>query len=205
MRCSQSGLIVHSKSAWLSPMHLVSKPDGSIRITIDYRKLNAVTVKDAFPLPNIQHIFLQLTGARVFSKLDLSSGYYQIKMEPSSQQYTAFGCEFGLFEFTVMSMGLTNACATFQRMVHTIFLKEIGVFVIVYIDDILVFSKTIDEHLAHLSVVIGLLNKYGLKVKTSQVRVVPQQHQVPWSRSFPKARSSHAPRKPTLSFSTVYR
>ena len=160
-----AGLIVKSNSPWLSPVHVVGKSDGSVRITIDYRRLNSVTVKDAYPLPNINGLFARLSSACIFSKIDLSSGYYQIRMDRNSTKYTAFGCEFGLYEYRVMPMGLCNACATFQRAMNQIFADYIGHFVLIYLDDILVYSSNLNDHLKHLELVCDRLKKFGLKVK----------------------------------------
>ncbi len=109
-----NGLIVPSESDWASATKLVQKADGSMRITIDFRKLNARTLKDAYPIPVISTILSLLSKAKYYTKLDLMSGYYQIPLDKASRKYTAFRCEMGLFEFTVMPMGLTNATATFQ-------------------------------------------------------------------------------------------
>ena len=141
----QARLISHSKSDWLSPINIVIKKDGSIRLTIDYRKLNERTVKDAFPVPNIHDLLGKLTEAKIFSKFDLSSGYFQIQMNPDASRFTAFGCELGLFEFNVMPMGLSNSMSTFNRLLTTIFGEYLGKFIIIYVDDILIFSRTIEE------------------------------------------------------------
>jgi hypothetical protein len=108
-RNDEWGMLVESRSAWNSPINLVGKKDGSTRITFDYRKLNNITIKDAYPLPNIKEIFPRLAKATYFTKLDLSSGYYHVKLEPESRKYTAFGSEFGFYEYTVMPMGLKRS------------------------------------------------------------------------------------------------
>ena len=105
-----AGMIIDSKSPWSSPVRLVRKKDGTIRVCVDFRKLNNVTKKDAYPIPKIEDLFTYLATAKVFSTIDLASGYYQIKMEEESRQYTAFSCDFGFYEYTVLPMGLTNAC-----------------------------------------------------------------------------------------------
>ena len=168
----QNWLLSPSESDWRSPTNLVAKPDGGIRLTIDYKKLNAVTVKDAYPLPNISELYVLLSKAKIFSKFDLASGYYQIKLEPESRKYTAFGCEFGLFEFNVLSMGLTNAVATFARIMNELLKDFIGVFVLVYIDDILIYSASIEEHETHVKLVINVLAKHGFKVKLSKCDLI---------------------------------
>jgi len=145
----QGGLIVRSKSPWCSPVKLVAKPDGAIRITIDYKKLNKVTIKDAYPLPNINTMLAKLKEAKVYSKFDLAYGYYQIPMDPESQKYTAFICEFGLYEYRVMPMGLSCSGASFQRTQDAILGDYIGTICYVYMDDILVFLRNLAEHEEH--------------------------------------------------------
>ena len=160
-----TGLIVPSKSDWASATRLVQKEDGSLRITIDFRRLNARTIKDAYPLPVISIILALLSQARFYTKLDLMSGYYQIGLDPKSRKYTAFRCELGLFEFTVMPMGLTNATATFQRLMDSIFADVVHHFELHYLDDIFVFSQTLEEHVEHVREVLNRLKKNNLFVK----------------------------------------
>ena len=116
------GVVVPSRSSWASPIVLVTKKDGSLRFCVDYRKLNSVTRKDVYPLPRVDDILDSIgkTPARYFSKLDLRSGYWQVKMVPNDQEKTAFTIFYGLFEFTVMPFGLCNAPATFQRLMETV-------------------------------------------------------------------------------------
>jgi len=160
-----AGVIVPSRSAWASCVNLVAKPDGSIRKTIDYKPINKRTIKDAFPLPNIAYNLALLRQAKVFSKIDLMHGYNQNPLHKFSRAYTAFICEYGLFEFTRMPMGLTNATATFQRLMNVIFADVIGIFVIIYLDDIFIFSKTPEEHLEHVKEVIRRLKIHRLYAK----------------------------------------
>ena len=164
----QAKLIKHSNSEWLSLINIVFKKDGSIGLTIDYRKLNNVTIKDAFQVPNIHDLLLKLHNAKVFSKIDLSSGYFQIQMQPAAAKYTAFGCELGLFEFNVMPMGLSNSMSTFDRLLTTIFGEPLGVFVIIYVDDVLIFSYNAEDHIKHIRIVIQTLAKHNLKFKLSK-------------------------------------
>jgi len=157
-------LIVPSHSAWSSPVVLVPKHNGKWRMCVDYRKLNQVTEKDAYSLPLIDEIFDGLNGATVFSTLDLYSGYHQIPMHPESIDFTSFTTIFGNFNFNVMPFGLTNAPATFQREMNKILFPLIGKCVYNFIDDILVFSKTKEEHLTHLNEVLSIFRKNNLKI-----------------------------------------
>jgi hypothetical protein len=113
---------------------------------VDYRKLNEVTIKNNYPLPKIEDLFDQLNGAKVFSKIDLRTGYHQLKVRESDIPKTAFTTRYGLFEYTVMSFGLTNAPAYFMNLMNKVFMKFLDKFVVVFIDDILVYLKTEEEH-----------------------------------------------------------
>ena len=150
----------------------MSKRDNSIRLTIDYRWLNERTVKDAHPLPNIPDLYAQLSQSTYYTKVDCFSGFYQVQMDPDSRQYTAFSCEWGLFEYVVMPMGLTNAPATFQRLMNLVLHDEIRLgYVVVYMDDILIHSSTAVEHILHVITVIEKLRRAGLKIKLSKCEV----------------------------------
>ena len=127
-------------------MLFVKKPDGSLRLCIDYRGLNVVTIKNKNPLPRINDLFEQLQGARVFSKIDLRTGYYQLKIRDEDIEKTAFTSRYGLYECTVMSFGLTNAPAYFMGMMNKVFMEYLDKFVVVFIDDILIYSKNEEEH-----------------------------------------------------------
>ena len=156
------GIIRPSSSSWCSAITPVTKKDGSLRMCIDYRPLNRVTVKDAYPMPRIDEILDSLCGATVFSTLDATSGYYQLAMDEKDIEKTAFGWKGGLYEFTRMPFGLCNAPATFQRAMDKIFAKEKWKFVIPYLDDIIVFSKTREEHEKHLKIILGKIRASGL-------------------------------------------
>ena len=165
-------LLVPSRSPFSSPVLLVGKPDGSIRLTIDYRWLNQATVKDAHPLPNIENLFVALSRSKFYTKIDCFSGFYQVQMDPASTQFTEFACEWGLFEYVVMPMGLTNAPATFQRLMNLVLHDEIRLgIVVVYMDDLLIHSKTVREHLEHVRRVIDKLKQHGIKIKLSKCEV----------------------------------
>ncbi|KAL7077477.1 hypothetical protein ACQ4LE_002964 [Meloidogyne hapla] len=164
------GLIRPSISPWASPIVLVPKRDGSLRFCVDYRGLNSVTTKDAFPLPNIDQILLNLNGKKFFSTLDFHSGYWQIKMDRSSIEKTAFLTEFGLHEFVVMPFGLSNAVATFQRFMSRLFEDFINKFIFVYIDDILIASTTFEEHCEHLRLVFEKIREAELKLRIEKCK-----------------------------------
>jgi hypothetical protein len=162
------GLIRPSASPWVSPVLFVDKRDGTIRLCVDYRKLNKVTIKNKYPLPKIEDLFDQLNGARVFSKIDLCMGYHQLKVRELDIPKTAFTTRYGLFEYTVMSFGLTNAPTYFMNLMNKVFMKFLDKFVVVFIDDILVYSKTEEEHAEHLRLVLGTLCEHQLYTKFSK-------------------------------------
>jgi hypothetical protein len=162
------GYIRPSSSPWGSPALFVKKKDGSLRMCVDYRPLNAVTIKNKYPLPRINVLFDQLVGAKVFSKIDLRSGYHQIKIRPSDIPKTAFSTRYGLYEFLVMSFSLTNAPAYFMYLMNLVFMNELDKFVVVFIDDILIYSKNEAEHVKHLRIVLQRLRDHKLYAKFSK-------------------------------------
>jgi hypothetical protein len=143
----------------------VSKKDKTQRLCVDYRPLNAVIMKNKYPLPHIDLLFDQLIGAQVFSKIDLRSVYHQIKIREEDITKTAFSTRYGLYEYLVMSLGLTNAPAHFMYLMNSVFIQELDKFVVVFIDDILVFSKSRKEHLC---IVLQRLRDHQLYVKFSK-------------------------------------
>jgi hypothetical protein len=134
--------IYPSSSPWGYPALFVKKKDQSLRLCVDYRPLNAVTVKNKYPLSRIDILFDQLAGAKVFSKVDLRSGYHQIKIRPEDVPKTTFSTRYGLYEYLVMSFGLTNASAHFMYLMNSVFMPELDKFVVVFIDNILIYSKS---------------------------------------------------------------
>jgi hypothetical protein len=145
----------------------VKKKDESLRLFVDYRPLNAVTIKNKYPLPRIDVLFDQLVGAKVFSKIDLRSGYHQIKIRASDIPKTTFSTRYGLYEYMVMSFGLTNAPAYFMYLMNSVFMPELEKFVVVFIDDILVYSKNEDEHTEHLHIILQRLHDRHLYAELS--------------------------------------
>jgi hypothetical protein len=162
------GLIRPSTSPWGCPALFVKKKDESLRLCVDYRPLNAVTIKNKYPLPRIDVLFDQLVGANVFSEIDLRSGYHQIKIRASDIPKTAFSTRYGLYEYLVMSFGLTNASAYFMYLMNSVFMPELDKFVVVFIDDILVYSKNEDDHVKHLHTVLQRLRDHRLYAKLSK-------------------------------------
>jgi hypothetical protein len=150
----EAGYIRPSSSPWGALVLFVQKKDGSQRMCVDYRSLNDVTIKSKYPLPHIDDLFDQMRGARVFSKIDLRSGYHQMKIRPSDIPKTTFSTRYGLYEFTVMSFGLTNASAYFMNLMNKVFMEYLNKFVMVFINDILIYSKNDSEHEEHLWMVL---------------------------------------------------
>jgi hypothetical protein len=148
------GYIRPSSSPWGCPPLFVKKKDQSLRLCVDYRPLNTVTIKNKYPLPRIDILFDQLAGAKVFSKVDLHSGYHQIKIHPEDIPKTAFSTRYGLYEYLVMSFGLTNAPAHFMYLMNSVFIPELDKFVVVFINDILIYSKSEEQHTQHLRVIL---------------------------------------------------
>ena len=153
-----NGLIVPTSSPFAAPLLLVKKPDGGYRICIDYRKLNAVTIKDRYPLPNPSMLFDKLAGCSFFSKLDLRWGYFQVRTAEADVEKTAFRSPFGSFAWKVMGMGLTNAAPTFQRLMDSVF-RDLE-FVSCYLDDILIASRSAEEHIRHVEIVLQRLRDH---------------------------------------------
>ena len=164
----EKGFIRPSSSPWGAPVLFVKKMDSSLRLCIDYRSLNEVTIKNKYPLPIINDLFDQLEGASVFSKIDLRSGYHQLKIREQDIPKTTFSTRYGLYEFTIMSFGLTKAPAYFMNMMNKVFMEYLDKFVAVFIDDILVYSKNEKEHEQHLRMVVEKLREQKLYAKLSK-------------------------------------
>jgi hypothetical protein len=162
------GFIRPSTSPWGCPALFVKKKDESLRLCVDYRPLNAVTINNKYPLPRIDVLFDQLVGAKVFSKIDLRFGYHQIKIRASDISKTTFSTTYELYEYLVMSFGLTNALAYFMYLMNSVFMPELDKFVVVFIDDILVYSKNEADHTKHLHTVLQRLRDQQLYAKLSK-------------------------------------
>ena len=162
------GWIRPSESAFGAPILFVRKKDGSLRMCVDYRRLNAVTKKNRTPLPRIEELLDIIGGSTIFSKLDLAQGYHQMRVAEEDVPKTAFRTRYGLYEFLVLPFGLTNAPAAFMTMMNRVLAPYLDQFVVVFIDDILIFSKTEDEHLQHLETVMRTLKEQTLYLKLSK-------------------------------------
>ena len=158
----QLGVIEKSESPWCSPVVLVTKKDGEVRFCVDYRKLNEVTVKDSYPLPNLTEMLEQMGGSDWFSVLDLKSGYWQIPMVGADKEKTAFSIGRGLWQFTVMPFGLCNAVATFQRVMERVLAGLLGSCCLVYVDDVIVFGETLETGVINLEKVLSRLQSAGM-------------------------------------------
>jgi hypothetical protein len=159
------GIVSRSQSPWATPLHMVPKPNGTWRPCGDYRRLNAVTVPDKYPLPNLQDLSAHLHGSTIFSKLDLEKGYYQVPMHKDDIPKTAIITPFGLFQFNFMPFGLKNAAQTFQRLMDTLFRSF--PFLFIYLDDLLIFSPN-QQHLIHLRQVFEVLASNGLRINPAK-------------------------------------
>eukprot|EP00253_Pinus_taeda_P033189 PITA_33189 len=157
-----------SVSPWGAPVLFVKKKDGTFRMCIDYRQLNKLTIKNKYPLPRIDELFDQVKGATVFSKIDLRSGYHQIRIKEEDIAKTAFRTRYGHYEFVVLPFGLTNAPATFMCLMNRVFHRFLDKFVLIFIDDILIYSRSRKEHEEHLRLVLQTLREYQLYAKFSK-------------------------------------
>ena len=151
------GFIRHSKSPAGAPIFIVKKKDGSLRLVVDYRGLNKVTIRNRYALPLISSILEQVNGAKFFTKIDLRGAYNLVRIRPGDEWKTAFRTRYGHFEYTVMPFGLTNAPTVFQHMANDIFRDLLDICLIIYLDDLLVYSKTQEEHDSHVLLVLKRL------------------------------------------------
>ncbi|KAI0992120.1 hypothetical protein K3495_g16066, partial [Podosphaera aphanis] len=159
------GFIEPSTSSFASPVLFVKKPGGGLRFCVDYRALNAITRKNVYPLPRIDDSLRQLLDAKIFTRLDLRGAYNQIRIKPGDEPKTAFRTRYGLYQYKVMPFGLTNAPATCQQFVNDVLREYLDIFVVVYLDDILIYSKTAAQHEDHVRKVLQKLQQYDLFCK----------------------------------------
>ena len=164
----KAGVISPSQSPWASPIVIVDKKDGSKRFCVDLRALNRITKKNSYPLPRIDDILASLDGSKYFTSLDLKSGYWQIAMDEESKDKTAFTCFAGLYRFESMPFGMVNAPAIFSELMNEVLRGILHKFAVVYLDDILLYSKTFEEHIEHIEAVFSRLRNAGLKLKMSK-------------------------------------
>jgi Reverse transcriptase (RNA-dependent DNA polymerase) len=162
---------------WDYPIVLVPKPDGSLRFCVDYRRLNAITVPDTYPLPRMDECIDSLGDAVVFTTLDCNSGYWQIPVHPEDRDKTTFTSHYGIYRFLRLPFGLRNAPATFQRAIDIILSGVTWKTCLVYLDDVIVFSSSLQAHLEHVSEALTLLGNSGLSLKLKSVISFP----TPWT------------------------
>lgn len=160
----KAGIIEEGHSEWASPLVPVKKPNGQVRLCVDFRKINEVTPQSQWYLPGLDDILRSVGEAKFLSKLDLNKGFHQVLMDPDSKDLTTFTCPFGKFRYNRMPFGLKNAPATFQRLIENV-LRECKEFASAYIDDVIIYSKSWEQHLVHIAKVLGALRDAGLKTK----------------------------------------
>jgi predicted aspartyl protease len=166
------GQIEKSYASWSSPVMLVKKKDGSFRFVVDYRHLNSITERDCYPLPRIDDTLNRLNGNNYFTKLDLKTGYHQIRIHPTDKDKTTFVTSHGAFRFHVMPQGLTNSPSNFQRLMYDLLVNNRWEYSLVYLDDVLIFSRTFDEHLSHLEDILSALSSANLQLNTQKCSFV---------------------------------
>jgi Reverse transcriptase (RNA-dependent DNA polymerase) len=164
----EKGLIRPRMSPWGAPVLFAPKKDGGLRMCLDYRAFNMLTIENKCPIPRIDEIFDRIQGAQYFTSLDIRSGYYQIRMKDADIPKTCIRTRYESFEFLVMPFGLTNAPSTFQAVMNDVFREYLDDFVMVYIDDILIFSRTAEDHFRHVELILARLRQHQLFAKRSK-------------------------------------
>ena len=172
----QANIIRPSNSPWTSPIVVVDKKDGSKRFCVDYRELNKRTTLSSLPLLKIDDLLASLGKAKYFTCLDLKSGYWQVAADEKDKEKTAFTSHRGLYKYNMMPFGLQNAPSTFQRLMSTV-VRDMSHFSVAYLDDVIIFSPSIEEHLKHINLVFDQLRKYNLKIKISKCKFMQSQTQ----------------------------
>ena len=168
----QYGQIEKSHASWSSPVLLIKKKDNTYRFVVDYRQLNNLTERDSYPLPRIDETLNRLSGNSYFTKLDLKTGYHQIPIDPSDRDKTTFVTYGGMFRFTVMPQGLRNAPSSFQRIMYELLVTNRWDFCLVYIDDVLIFSHTFEQHVSHLNEILSVLATANLQLNPQKCSLV---------------------------------
>ena len=163
-------IIEHGFGAWCAAVHLARKKDGTWRYCIDYCKLNAITILDAYPVPNIEMMFNELKGARFFSKIDLTDGYWHIPIREKDREKTGFATRQGVWQWRCMLMGLKNSSFTFQRVMQNVLRKHLWNPCMVYIDDIIIYNKMLEEHMEHVQSVLQTLADAKFDAKISKCK-----------------------------------
>jgi hypothetical protein len=183
------GLIAHSNSPFVSPVLLVKKKDGDWRFCVHYSKLNAMTIKSKFPMPIVEEILDELARSRFFNKLDIRSGYHQIRMLPQDEHKIAFKTHQGHYEFKVMPFGLTNAPATFQCLMNQLLQPFLRKFVLVFLDDILIYSTNREEQIQHIQEVFEILSQQAIS-QGFKMYICSNKPRVSWTHNI-RQRGSH--------------
>jgi len=167
-RMLRQGIIQPSTSPFGAPILFVPKPNGTLRLVVDWRALNNITIKDAMPLPRIDDLIDKLQGSTVWSSTDYTQGYYQVRLHPDDVPKTAFKTHIGLYEYKVVPLGLSNSPTVFQRVMNQVFAPYLGKFVLVYLDDILVYSRSAEEHLQHLETVLKVMDEHKFYINMTK-------------------------------------
>src|ERR1700736_6461478 len=174
-KLQDAGFIVPSNAPFGAPILFVKKKDGSLRMCIDYRALNKITIKNKYPLPRIEKLLDRLQCATIFSKIDLRSGYHQLRINDEDTDKTTFVTRYGSYKFLVMPFGLTNAPSVFMQMMNSVLAEYIDRFVIVFIDDILIYSNSEEEHHEHVRMVLDKLREHQLHANSEKCHFYQQQ------------------------------